>query len=393
MTEALERIHIAGFGSLADVTLHPGRLTVLIGANGSGKSNLLRALRMVPLMRTGSLQRFVGESGGASSLLHYGPKRTQVIEIELDFVLKGGRNRYAARLGFAAGDRLLYLDESVGHGRGSSVEPRMSSLGAGHWESRLQDAGADDATAKTVNHWLSQLTFFHFHDTSMTSALRTRARAEDDRGLRSDGSNLAAYLARLEGSVEDADQKAWRRINRIVSRVAPCVKALSPIPTGNGSAAVRLDWIDDQDQRFGVHQLSDGTLRAIALITALAQPTSRLPRFISIDEPELGLHPAAVRIIAELARSVSRLTQVLFATQSTAFLDHFEPDEVVVVEREEGRSRLVRPDPSSLQGWLGRDRGGPAERAGTDRGDPWGSGGERVMGREHHQARGIHPAR
>ena len=66
----------------------------------------------------------------------------------------------------------------------------------------------------------------------------------------------------------------------------------------NGNNTVRLDWIDDQDERFGVHQLSDGTLRAIALITALAQPTHLLPRLISIDEPELGLHPAAIRILA-----------------------------------------------------------------------------------------------
>jgi predicted ATPase len=115
---------------------------------------------------------------------------------------------------------------------------------------------------------------------------------------------------------------------------------------------VRLDWIDDQDQRFGAHQLSDGTLRAIALITALAQPTEKLPRFITIDEPELGLHPAAIRLLAELARSVSRHTQVMFATQSTEFLDHFEPDEVVVVERKDGHSVFKRLPVDELAGWL-----------------------------------------
>ncbi len=352
MTEGLERVHITGFGSLSDVTLAPGRLTVLVGANGSGKSNLLRALQMVPLMRTGSLQRFVGESGGASSLLHYGPKRTQAIGVELDFVQNGHRNRYLARLGFAAGDQLMYLDEVVGFAADEAGPMRMTSLGAGHWESKLRDARTSDTTARTVDYWLSQLNFFHFHDTSLTSSLRTNARAEDDRFLRSDGSNLASYLGRLERSEDDADQKAWRRINHFVSRIAPSVKALCPTSISNGSASVRLDWIDDRDERFGVHQLSDGTLRAIALVTALAQPTARLPRFISIDEPELGLHPAAIRIIAELARSVSSHTQVLFATQSTAFLDHFVPDEVVVVEREAGSSRLVRPDASALQDWL-----------------------------------------
>lgn len=345
---------LTGFGSLADVSLEPGRLTVLIGANGSGKSNLLRALRMVPLMRTGSLQRFVAEAGGASALLHYGPKRTQSITLELDFTQAGRRNRYFARLGFAAGDRLVYLDEAVGD-QSDPSDPespmRTISLGTGHWESLLHDATAD-LTAKTVDYWLSQLTFFHFHDTSMTSALRTHARGEDDRFLRSDGSNLAAYLGRLEQSEAEADQTAWRRINRFVQQIAPSVKALCPTPTHNGGTSVRLDWIDDQDERFGAHQLSDGTLRALALITALAQPTDQLPKFVSIDEPELGLHPAAIRLLAELVRSVSRHTQVLFATQSTAFLDYFEPDEVVVVERSEGASSFRRLDSAALDGWL-----------------------------------------
>ena len=352
MSEGLTQIHIAGFGSLADATLEPGRLTVLIGANGSGKSNLLRALRMVPLMHAGSLQRFVAEAGGASSLLHYGSKRTKWIDITLDFKQTDGRYRYAARLGFAGGDRLIYLDESAGHARGASAEPKMRSLGVGHQESLLPDARHDDPTAKALNFWLAQLTFFHFHDTSLTSALRTHARAADDQYLHSNGSNLAAYLARLAASEEEADRKAGKRINRLVASIAPSVKALAPTLTGNGDTAVRLDWIDDHDERFGAHQLSDGTLRAIALITALAQPASRLPPFISIDEPELGLHPAAIQLIAELARSVCRHTQVLFATQSTAFLDHFEPDEVIVVEREAGASRLVRPDATALRTWL-----------------------------------------
>lgn len=349
MSDGLREVHIEGFGSLADVRLQPGRLTVLIGANGSGKSNVLRALRMLSLMRTGSLQRFVAEAGGASALLHYGPKRTQALSVTLHFSEAEHRNTYMARLGFAAGDKLMYLDESVGYQAGPDLKPQTTLLGAGHWESEVQ-AAKTNATARAVNYWLSQLTFFHFHDTSMTSALRTHARAADDLYLRSDGSNLAAYLRRLKQSEDDADRKAWRRINQFVGHIAPAVKELDPTPVDE--KAVRLDWIDDQDQRFGVHQLSDGTLRAIALITALAQPTARLPRFMSIDEPELGLHPAAIRILAELARSVSRHTQVLFATQSPAFLDHFEPAEVIVVEREHGASTLRSLDEGTLASWL-----------------------------------------
>lgn len=183
----------------------------------------------------------------------------------------------------------------------------------------------------------------------MTSALRTNARISDDQNLSSDGSNLAAYLLRLQSSRDEAEQKAWRRINHYVARVAPSVKKLAPTMAGQ---AVRLDWFDDRDERFGVHQLSDGTLRAIALITAMAQPVAMLPKLMSFDEPELGLHPAAICLVAELARSVSRHSQIVFATQSTAFLGHFEPAEVVVVERKDGASELERLCPGDLESWL-----------------------------------------
>lgn len=361
MTTGLERIHIKGLGSLADVELEPGRLTVLIGPNGSGKTQILLAFKMISLMHRQSLQRFVSDAGGASALLHYGPKRTSEVSLGLVIAAGDGRSRYGARLGFVAGDRLVYREESVGIG----LEPSTDSwthMSSGYLESGLQDwtrdnGGIDNrlpwrSNLEAVHEWVTRLAFFHFHDTSMTSALRIHARSEDDRSLRSDGSNLAAYLARLEQSENTASQKAWRRINQQVRRVCPSVKKLAPTPVNSAGTSVRLDWIDDQDERFGSHQLSDGTLRAIALITALAQPTDQLPRFISIDEPELGLHPAAIGILAELARSVSRHTQILFATQSTAFLDHFAPEEVVVVERQNGATTLKRLDPVALEDWL-----------------------------------------
>lgn len=349
MSEGLQKIHITGFGSLAELELNPGRLTVLIGANGVGKSNILRALQMVAMMRTGSLQRFVGESGGATELLHYGPKQTQTININLEFSQQDKRNTYEARLGFAAGDRLMYLDERVGYQPSAQAQMSTTSINTGTWESTIRED--QDVTAKTVNYWLSQLTFFHFHDTSQSSALRTYANAQDDRYLRSNGSNLAAYLYKLSVSEEDADRVAWRRINQHIKRIAPSIKELSPALIER-SSKVRLDWIDDRDERFGVAQLSDGTLRAIALITALAQPTRQLPKLISIDEPELGLHPYAIHVIAELARSISRHTQLIFATQSTELLNHFEPHEIVVVERHQNASTLRRLDQEGLSGWL-----------------------------------------
>lgn len=355
--KAITSIQVAGYRSLRDVTLSPGRVTVLIGPNGSGKSNLLTFLRMVSLMRTQSLRRFVGEAGGASALLHYGPRTTGEVHFRLEFEQETGTNAYGARLGYTAADTLVYLDETVEYRPPESTGFKVESLGAGHFESLL-DSAADDPknkTAKTVRWWLSKTNFFHFHDTSMLSPLRQNSRQEDVSFLRSDGSNLAAFLRSLQTSTEPAQGAAWKRINMLVRRVAPFIKGLEPTlvdPAHPERSAVRLNWVDERDQLFGPHHLSDGTLRCIALFTALGQPVDSLPVFLSIDEPELGLHPAALGILAGLVRSVSAHTQVLLATQSPALLDLFEPHEVVVAERQEGATVFRRLEPEKLEAWL-----------------------------------------
>jgi predicted ATPase len=346
--DGIQQIHIAGFCSLKDVVLEPGHLTLLIGPNGAGKSNLLQALRLIPLLRTRSLQSYVANHGFGAALLHYGPKSTEAIEIGILISDQGSSYRYDARLAFASDDSLYFQTENAAclHPDGSWV---ISSLGGGHRESKLLEANPDDQTVAAVNWWLSRMTFYHFHDTSAQSKLRTHARREDDRYPCSDGSNLAAYLLRLKESDQDADRKSWQRINRHCRHIAPVIKELDPVAINN---SVRLDWIDDRDQRFGCHQFSDGTLRALALITVLSQPTAKLPRLISIDEPELGLHPSAIALIAELCRSISRHTQIILSTQSTELLDHFSADEVVVVESDHGETRLTRLSSDALQRWL-----------------------------------------
>ena len=343
--DGFQQIHIAGFCSLKKVVLEPGRLTLLIGPNGAGKSNLLQALRLIPLLRTRSLQSYVADHGFGAALLHYGPKTTDAIEIGVLIRDQGSSYSYDARLAFASDDSLYFQTENAAclHPDGSWV---ISTLGGGHRVSKLLEASPENQTVAAVNRWLGRMTFYHFHDTSAQSKLRTHARREDDRYPRSDGSNLAAYLLRLKESDQEADRKAWQRINRHCRHIAPAIKELDPVAV-NGS--VRLDWIDDRDQRFGCHQLSDGTLRALALITVLSQPAERLPRLISIDEPELGLHPAAIALIAELCRSICRHTQIILSTQSTELLDHFRVDEVVVVEREQGETLLNRLSEQDLR--------------------------------------------
>jgi predicted ATPase len=351
----LHRIRIAGFRSLRDVSLELSPITVVIGPNGSGKSNLLSALRMISLIRTESLRRFTGEQGGASALLHYGANTTPELALALTFVSGEEKSIYTARLGYAAGDSFIFLEETAVHGRLLVVD--HAALGAGHVESRLTESARNtpQVATKLANDLLEGMGFFHFHDTSSTSPLRQNSRRADSRTLHSDGANLASFLYALKTNEHEDSRPSWNLINGLVRRVAPFIKELVPdlvSPHRPDQSAVRLYWKDERDHLFDVSDLSDGTLRAIALFTALGQPTASRPQFITIDEPELGLHPAAVGIFAALVRSVSQHCQILLATQSPALLDEFEPEDVVVTERSHGETTFRRLDSEHLAAWL-----------------------------------------
>jgi predicted ATPase len=98
------------------------------------------------------------------------------------------------------------------------------------------------------------------------------------------------------------------------------------------------------------YHFSDGTIRFICLTTALLQPN--LPSTVIIDEPELGLHPYAIEILAELINAASQKTQVIISTQSPALVDYFEPEDIIVVNRENGASTFRRLDADRLSSWL-----------------------------------------
>lgn len=349
-TDSLQSIRIAGFRSLRDVTLRPSAVTVLIGPNGAGKSNILWALEMTRLLAHDSLQLFVGQRGGATFLMHYGPKQTAAIDLELEFTSDAGHNSYQARLGYAADESLIFLRERAGFRATADQSWRWVEFGAGHRETKLQEAAEKNAIAKKVRWLLRHINFYHFHDTSRRSALRTRSYADvSGNYLRSDGSNLPMFLKGLKESTETADQAAWRRIEGSIRVVAPFITRLEPKEDKQG---VSLEWTDDQGAQFGPSHLSDGTLRALALITALAQPEEDLPLLSCIDEPELGLHPAAIELLCGLISSAATRRQIIVATQSPVLLDHFEAEQVVVAERHNGATSIRQLNGQELASWL-----------------------------------------
>jgi predicted ATPase len=221
----LTRLEIEGFRSLEKVELSPGPVTILIGPNGCGKSNILSALRMISYIRTRSLKRFVAEAGGASALLRYGPRVTRRMALRLDFEGAKESGRYEVHLAYAAGDTLFLDPETVSYGPAKHANGLVNMSHSGDAESLLQDLGQDAESFELIrfgNQMLSGLSHFHFHDTSFTSALRQNSGPHDLAGLRSDGSNLAGYLRSLQRATDEflVVSSTWYRELRPSSRAS-----------------------------------------------------------------------------------------------------------------------------------------------------------------------------
>lgn len=362
----LQHIHIKGFKSIKELDLELRAMNVLIGANGAGKSNFVSFFKMLGEMARGRLQHFVLKAGRSHDLLHFGPRQTEQIQIRLIYSLdetKEHRLRsYSGTLKSGGYDSLYCGDESVGSSSNSSQEfmnflkesrsPRdPSRVPPATPESRV--FWETDPTLgeefRSVRELITNIQVYQFHDTTPTSRLMQYGYIGDNKTLLHDAGNLAAFLYRLKTEAEPA----YRRIVTTIRQVAPFFDdfVLDPTPQRD----IMLNWRDKgSDQVFGPHQLSDGTLRAMALISLLLQPEDELPGLLIVDEPELGLHPYAVEVIAALFKMSSLHTQVILCTQSPLFLDHFDPSDVIVVEREGPESTFRRLGETELDLWLER---------------------------------------
>lgn len=328
MAPQIRTVTIEGHTSIqgAQVDLRP--LNVLVGANGSGKSNFVRVLELLGRIVDRDLQFYVGLEGGASALLHR-PSGTS----EMSITVQAEQHTYLVTLMRTADDRLIFSREMT-------VAPDGGPFSRGNLETHLHDMAAT-----YLVDLLRGCRVFHFHDTSRNAPVKHPHPTADNQMLRADAANLGAVLMRMRQN----DEPAYRRIVGAIRQVAPFFRdfVLEPETTDQ----VRLRWRQvDSDTVFSAHQMSDGTLRFVCLATLLLQ--SSLPNLIALDEPELGLHPYAIVQLADMLRAAATTSQVVIATQSVTLMDQFSLDDLIVVEREAGASVFSRPDPDRLRDWL-----------------------------------------
>jgi predicted ATPase len=349
-SNALDYITIRGFKSIDSIEeLRLKSINVLIGANGSGKSNFVGVFAFLHAIREGRLRDYVTQAGGAEKVLHFGSRTTKEIFIHLSF--EQGVNQYNLTLSPTGDDGLYPSSETAFYwdkvNYKTPFDIGLQPRGDGR-EAGISNSGLD-RTPGWVRKRLGGWRLYHVHDTSSSSPMRKTAQVDDNHFLRPDGSNLAAFLYYLR----ERHQTSYSLIRRTIQRVAPFFDDFRLEPLRLKPDDIKLEWKHtNSDQYFDASSLSDGTIRFVALATLFLQPERYLPSVILVDEPELGLHPSAIGMLAALIRQVSKTTQVIVSTQSSLLLDHFDPDDVLVANRVGAGTRIARLEPAPLADWL-----------------------------------------
>ena len=356
----IESVHIKGFRSLGDVKLDnmPNPM-VLLGANGSGKSNVLRFFEMLKEMFHGRLAHFVLEQGGADDQLLGGQRQTRQIDAVVSFDTRLGINQLSLSFTLmpASEDKLVTMLASDVKLAVASEELHFtphdgkvslrSPSPSGSIESTLYlTSDYSPRRIKSATDFLRDCSHYQFHDTSRDSPIQMRWDVEDKHRLLPHGGNLAPILLRLR----EVDFPRYRLICTHLKRLMP---EFDDFEIRADSGKTLLRWHPQNTKKtIGAHLTSDGTLRCFCLVTLLNLPDEMLPRVILLDEPELGLHPFAISLVSHMVKSLAQRRQVIVATQSPHFVDAFDLDEIVVLNMRNGRTEANRLSEDDFGHWL-----------------------------------------
>jgi predicted ATPase len=342
MTLPLTAIAVEGYRSVRRIRLPVGHLTVLVGRNGVGKTNLYRALELLAAAARGALTREIAEEGGIESVLWAGPRpRGKPVRLRLGAEL--GDLEYAVEIGLpnpteaaVSPTEPMIKSETLTHRHGNTAAILMKRQGPSAWlrdeDGRRQGyegallasetalAGFQDAARygelDLVRRALLDWRFYHAFRTDKTSPIRAPGLAVTAPTLASDGSNLAACLATVTNIRGEAPA-----IEAAIGDAFPGASLDVAIDGGRAQLALKLA---DMPRPLAAHELSDGTLAYLCLVAALL--SYRLPGFVALNEPEASLHADLIRPMARLIATAAGRAQVWVVTHSQALADAIEDE-------------------------------------------------------------------
>ncbi len=362
----INNLIIKGFRSLYDVAWQPGDLNVIIGPNGSGKTNLMKALEMLSFSARGMLSDQVLREGGMEPLVWDGRPASRLL-FQVHLLRFGSYTLDLARLGDSSAYRIenekltlspadkLALERTPESAmlydqKGSGQPGRILASNKAQAESVLSSfAGpfAEQSEIAQFQNTLSGWSIYQDFQTHREAPVRRAPVARYETQVTADGGNLIQVLHTLYTGDRD-----FKRDLDVAMRAAfseDFEEIVFP-PDADQRIQLRVRWRNLQ-RSHSAADLSDGTLRFLYLIAILANPTP--PALVAIDEPETGLHPSMLPIIAEYAEDAALRTQLIFTTHSAEFLDAFQTTPTTTVAGwEDGRTRLDVLSGETLQYWL-----------------------------------------
>ncbi len=252
-------------------------------------------------------------------------KKTPIMSGTLKFSDSKSIDTYSFSLANAMPDRLIVTEESITWQKEGEKKPYKNDFEPTFKESAL--AESSNPVAKTIFQMLSYCKVYQFHDSSNEGSLRQVCPVETTNYLQSQGNNLPSLLLFLRENYKN-------NYNKIVNYIKDVVPQFQDFYLEPTNGFISLRWMDNSatDYRFNAYQFSDGSIRFIALATLLLQPQQTMPNVIIIDEPELGLHPYAIDQLAEMIKDASKYAQIIIATQSKDLVEHFDIDNISIVE-------------------------------------------------------------
>lgn len=381
-------IKIEGFRSFKSVELEMPPLAVLIGPNGGGKSNLLDMLMLMAEAGRGELNAGIGKRGGFLNIA-FGFGTTHEVRTEFLFRevfrptpqppfysspdapetkpldIRFGIGLSSLGLGFHVSEERLRVEfpdrrslglvnrDSAGtvfawsRGPDAKIEENKTVRNSELAIYQVRDPDKYAAPYEILQQ-LQEWTFYRDIDVGPESPVRQPALLRSDIPLLPNGSNLSSVFHAIQQNYPDY----WSEILEILKTALPDFVKLT-VPAQGGDGKVILRWSErpfEQQGGLSANLLSDGTLKLLCLIAILKNPDP--PPLICIDEPELGLHPDWIELVAELLQDAAMRTQVIVATHSPHIVAKMKPEQVIVAEKENGETSLTRLSAEDLEKWL-----------------------------------------
>jgi predicted ATPase len=340
----LKRLTLKGYKSFREIKalrLREG-LNVLIGANGSGKSNFISFFEMLGHMMDKNLglqAHVAGKPNSGESFLFQGSDVTPTMEAKLEFAL----NTFEFALSSSEDGRLFFKKE-IATLDGPEYGLSTYDKGTGHFESRLLKTAryaGEKFAVMAVKAWR----VYHFHNTSPKAPMMQATNAVGGEMLAGDAANIADFLC----TMKKKSRPYYDRIVQHIRQVAPFFGDFVLKP--DSQEQLRLLWREKGSETvYFPSQFSDGTIRFVCLATLLLQPNP--PATLILDEPELGLHPHAIMVLAGMLRLAEEKSQIIVSTQSSALVDYLNIEELLVVDRIDGASVIKQPTEEEYAAWL-----------------------------------------